>query len=147
MSEWRWFGHAAHFICGQDCRFHLATQIGPWLVSTVGEYLPDSNVREILADSRGIQLQGQGDARRADWMRKVGWESIGYERLYETMVFRAGKPCQSTECGCGLPELASGSELDFEGYNTAGDATRGHYRMCEKWSQKSEKDVEASEHE
>lgn len=131
--EWRWFGQAAHLIVGQDCRFHLATQVGPWLVSTVGEYLPDSRVRDILAESRGKPLVGRGDARRADWMEKFGYEEIGCDRLYETMVFRAGKPCERDDCGCGLPDI-DGQELDFDGYNDAGSAARGHYAMCEKWA-------------
>lgn len=37
-EEWEWFGTAAHLIVGQDCRFHMATIIGPWLISTVGEW-------------------------------------------------------------------------------------------------------------
>jgi hypothetical protein len=47
----RWFGHAGHFICAEWCRFHLCTQVGPYLISTVGEYVPDAPVREILAQS------------------------------------------------------------------------------------------------
>src|SRR5919106_127620 len=49
MTELKWFGHAAHFICGRWCRFHLATQVGDYLVSTVGEYWPEHDVREIHA--------------------------------------------------------------------------------------------------
>lgn len=133
-DAWRWFGHAAHLIVGQDCRFHMATVVGPWLVSTVGEYLPDSSVRDVLAQVRGITLEGKGDERRADWMTKVGFEEIGYERTYETMVFRAGTPCTLPDCHCGLPQLADASEVDFSGYNSAGDAAAGHYAMCERWA-------------
>lgn len=135
-ADWRWFGKAAHFIGGRDCRFHLATKVGPWLVSTVGEYLPDAPVREILADSRGIALNGMGDARRASWMEQVGYEEIGYGRTYETMVFRAGEPCGG-DCGCGVPTI-DGSKLDFRGYNNAGDATAGHLALCAKWAQRAE---------
>ncbi len=38
-SKWEWFGNAGHFMCSQWCRFHLCTKVGPWLVSTVGEYV------------------------------------------------------------------------------------------------------------
>lgn len=43
MSEWVWHGHAAHFIGGARCRFHLATTVagGRFIVSTVGDYYPD----------------------------------------------------------------------------------------------------------
>lgn len=115
-SQWRWFGNAAHFIGGQDCRFHMATLIGKFLVSTVGQYRPDSRVREVLASARG----GDRDA----------YEQIGFNRTFETMVFKAGAVCESEGCGCGLPSLDPPSELAFGGYDTAGDATRGHMELC-----------------
>lgn len=68
-EKWKWFGHPAHFICGRDCRFHLATKIGRWLVSTLGEYLPDEGSREITANCKG-------DARRADYMQKMGSQEV-----------------------------------------------------------------------
>ena len=132
-QRWQWFGSAAHFICGRWCRFHLATQVGEYLVSTVGEYVPPDGVQTILAESRGIALTGKGEAREAEFLEKVGFEEIGYRRTYETMVFKAGKPCDAEGCGCGIPVI-DGSELDFEGYNDAGAATRGHQEMCAKWA-------------
>jgi hypothetical protein len=128
-SEWLWFGKAGHLIVGNDCRFHLCTLIGKYLISTVGEYLPDSQVREITAASKGVTLEGRGDAREADFMRKIGYEEIGHGRRYETMVFKAGKRCTEKECGCGQPEI-DGHELAFSGYNTAGAAAMGHMEHC-----------------
>lgn len=104
-QDWVWYGNAGHFICSARCRFHLTTKIGKYLISSVGEFV-------------------------ADYLKNPKCETIGYNRLYETMVFEAGKPC---ECGCGLPEI-SGSELDMNGYNTAKDATEGHNKLCKKWS-------------
>lgn len=133
-SEWKWFGRAGHFICADWCRFHMCTLIGEYLVSTVGEYIPDEAVREICAQSRGITLEGRGDARRADWLNKLGFEEIGYQRKYETMVFKVGASvCTAAGCMCGLPEIIP-TELDMDGYNTAGEAAAGHSAMCEKWS-------------
>lgn len=132
-DQWQWFGKPAHFICSHDCRFHMATKVGPWVVSTVGEYLPDSQVRDILAKARGIVLSGKGDERLASWMEQAGYEEIGSERTYETMVFVAGPPC-GDGCGCGVPTLRSASERDFRGYQNAHDATAGHYELCEKWA-------------
>lgn len=60
---------------------------------------------------------------------------IGMNRLYETMVFKAGKPCDVKDCGCGLPRT-NGNDLDFRGYNTASDAARGHMDLCRKWARK-----------
>ena len=48
------------------------------------------------------------------------------------MVFKAGKLC---DCGCGIPSI-DGSELDFTPYNDAKSATKGHMKLCNKWSRK-----------
>lgn len=131
-SEWKWYGNPGHFICSAYCRFHLCTEIGDYLVSTVGEYIPDSKVREILAETRGITLEGKGDAREYDYMKKIGFEEIGYGRTYETMAFKiSGKRCDSKKCGCGLPEIIP-SELKSGSYNTGKEATEGHNRICEE---------------
>lgn len=125
-GDWKWFGNAGHFICGQWCRFHLTTQVGTYLVSTVGEYVHPHH--------------GAGSEQgEAEWLKK-NWpgEDIGYGRKYETMVFRAGNPCDSPRCGgCGLPQI-DGAELDCNGYNNAGDATRGHMALCEKWAKEQD---------
>jgi len=98
-----YYGTAAHFIAGESCRFHIATEIGDVLVSTVG------------------------DCRIGDTKEPI---EIGYGRLYETMAFRlTGDRCK---CGCGLP-LLDGREIDFAGYNTAGEANAGHEDMCRKY--------------
>lgn len=134
-EQWEWFGVTSHLIVGSDCRFHLATVIGPWLVSTVGEWFPDESSREIHAEIRGVKLEGRGNARRADFMEKFGFMEIGSGRKYETNVFRIGEErCTTEDCDCGQPLVADWSELDSDGYNLRGDAQRGHYAMCEKWA-------------
>lgn len=143
MSNWKWFGHAGHFICGHQCRFHLATKVGKYLVSTVGELWPERGSREIHAKVHDPQwlaenIHLKGDIFDHAYMSRFGFEEVGCDRKYETMVFLAGKPCKSKSCGCGLPVI-SGSELDFQGYNNAGDATRGHLKLCQKWSKKQNK--------
>lgn len=133
-SEWEWFGSPGHFICSHDCRFHLCTRVGSVLVSTVGQYFPDEGVRDIIASSRGITLRGKGDARRADYLRQVGYEEIGYGRTYETMVFAlSGARCTAPACGCDLPMIIP-NELEARGYNDAGAATRGHRELCAAWA-------------
>ena len=128
--EWRWFGNAGHFICARWCRFHLTTHIGKYLVSTVGQYLPSEGVQTILAQQRGYPLTQRGEAREAEFLRKNDYEDIGLGCKFETMVFDAGKPCDSEGCGCGLPEI-NGNDLDGERYNDARSATEGHMRYCE----------------
>lgn len=133
-ETWQWYGNAGHFICADDCRFHLTTRVGPWMVSTVGEMFPQESVREIYAKTRGVTLVGRGDEREADYMKKFGYEDIGYNRKYETMVFRADEDCTAADCNCGMPRPTSFSEVDAHGYNTRREATDGHYALCWKWA-------------
>lgn len=143
VAKWKWFGHAAHLIVGHDCRFHMTTVVGKYLVSTVGEYWPPRSVREIHAkynDPAWLDANQhlKGDYFDAAYMQRFGFETIGCDRKYETMVFLAGNPCASKSCGCGLPSI-SGSELDFGGYNDARSASRGHYALCAKYAKKRTK--------
>lgn len=134
-KDWKWFGNAGHLCVGHDCRFHLTTQIGDFLVSTVGEYWPDSQVRRIHAqvtDAAWLKDNAhlKGDHWDAAYFQRFGFEEIGLERKFETMVFEAGEPCP---CGCGLPQI-NGSDLDMDCYNDAPSATAGHLKMCRKYS-------------
>ena len=36
-NNWKWFGSPGHFNGGAWCRFHLCTQVGKYVISTVGE--------------------------------------------------------------------------------------------------------------
>lgn len=147
VSEWKWFGHAAHLIVGHSCRFHLATLVEPWLVSTVGEYWPERTTREIHAkihDSAWLVMHEHlmGDYFDEAYMERFGYEEIGAGRKYETMVFRtAGDVCG---CGCGLPQPTDYGAVDIDGYNDAIAATQGHMALCEKWSAVSADAVETT---
>ena len=139
QSRWQWFGNAGHLIVGQSCRFHLCTQVGDYLVSTVGEYWPERGSREVHAQVHDpkwlIKNQDlKGDYFDHAYMSRFGYEEVGCGRKYETMVFRAGKPCADPKCGCGLPTPTEWNELAGDGYNDAGAATRGHMAMCMKWA-------------
>ena len=131
-DKWVWMPHAGHLIVSRDCRFHLATYVGKCVVSTVGEYLPDETVREIHCQVRHIQLEGRGDYRLADFLRKVGYMEIGADRKYETMVFKAEPASEALEQCCPW-RMESGENLDFDGYNDPVEAFKGHLAMCEKW--------------
>lgn len=134
-KNWKWFGNAGHFICADWCQFHLCTQVGKYLVSTVGDYFPEQSTREILAKSKNVVLEGIGDARRADYMRKIGYDQVGCDRKFETMVFKTSGKCKAKGCGCGLPRIIP-SELDFLGYNDRKSANAGHMKLCKKWANK-----------
>lgn len=139
QSNWKWFGNAGHFICAQWCRFHLCTQVGTHLVSTVGELWPERVSREIHAKVYDPAWLAENKYRKGDdfdaaYMKRFGFQEIGFGRKYETMVFEAGKPCDVEGCNCGLPRI-SGMELDVDAYNEAGAATSGHFAMCVKWAE------------
>ena len=107
-ADWLWQGHAGHFICADRCAFHMATTVGEFLVSTVGEYR--SPLRSKDSDP---------------------WEEIGYRRLYETMVFKvAGRQAD------GCAEVADYSEIEMEGYNDSESASAGHMRLCQEMQDK-----------
>ena len=105
-NQWKWFGIAGHYILGHRCQFHLTTQVGKYLISTVGERMEE-----------GIQ------------------QKVNHAWLYETMVFFAGTPCTMEECHCGLPEH-TGKCLDQKNYNERGLAQVGHMEMCIKFAKK-----------
>ena len=128
---WTWMPHSAHLIVGYDCDFHLATEVGGYLVSTVGEYFPDSQVREIIAKSKNVKLEGIGDRRRFDFYKKIGYVEIGLGRPYETLVFESSKSGEK----CCLFKMKTSKEVDFRGYNTAGDAYNGHMELGENIGQ------------
>jgi hypothetical protein len=124
VSKWKWFGTVAHHICGRWCRFHLATKVGKYLVSTVGEYVHPCR-------------SGGSEAREAAWLRDYPkGEEISPGLHYETMVFLAGRPCDPISCDCGMP-APKGDELDSAGYRTRGEAGRGHMKLCRKWARKT----------
>jgi hypothetical protein len=121
-SKWKWFGNVGHFVCGQWCRFHLTTQVGKYLVSTIGEY---------------VHPMHSGGSERTETeylLKKPLGENVGLNRKFETIVFKAGKPCQSKSCGCGLPKI--GEELNSRGYNDRKAATDGHRRLCKEYASK-----------
>lgn len=109
MNEkpWHWFGNPGHFIGGSECRFHLCTEIGEYLVSTVGEYHPYPEKP----------------------MRTIGG---GSKDFFETYVFRTtGQRC---ECGCGMPDIEL-SEIEGIRYATRKEANDGHLEMCQRYSE------------
>ncbi len=130
-SQWVWMPHPAHFICAFDCRFHLATMVGSHIVSTVGELWPCDGTRKIIAETRGITINGIGDEAKYDYMEKIGFDTIGCDRKYETMVFKAESV---PDRGCCPWKVANYTELEINGYNSPKEAFEGHMDLCAKWS-------------
>lgn len=126
-DQWIWQPHPGHFICADRCKFFLNTYVNGYIISTVGEYLPPAAVRLMLAKARGIELREEDD-----YIVKVGYENIGCDRKYETMVFEA----QHIPDQCCEWRQQTGENIDFCGYNDPISATKGHYLMCEKYNSK-----------
>jgi len=118
---WKWFGLVGHFICGRWCRFHMATQIGDHFISTVGLYVHPRH------------SQGSEQAEIKFLAENPNGEQIGYDRTYETMVFRAGLACTATDCDCGMPQI-DGHELDYLPANSIKEAQDNHMMLCKKWA-------------
>lgn len=134
-KDWVWMGHPAHFICAQDCRFFMSTKVGKFIVSTVGEYLPDENIREIYAQTRNKPLVGRGDARRVDYMKKIGFESLHLDDWkYETMVFDAVPRVEKNNCCPWKIDVQKNHAEKW--YKTAEEAHRGHYKLCNEFALK-----------
>ena len=105
---WYFSAFPGHFICAEKCRFHLNTRIGPYRVSSVGDYHPSD------ADGKP--------------------QPIGNGRLFETMVFRltgnglGGDPNDPPE---GI--MANAREIAAKGYNDSREAEAGHYALCQRF--------------
>ena len=101
-----------HFIAAAYCRFFRAALINDrWLVSTVGDYWP----------------RGSGSER----------ETVGFGRLYETMVFRVAHPtCSECDPPCGMPIVEDWTDLEMAPANTEDDAILNHERLCREWATK-----------
>ena len=110
-SKWVWMPHAAHFICADRCLFRLATYVGGYIVSTIGEM-------------RNIHNHD-----------KIFFEEIGFGRKYESFVFFAKK--QKDKCGCQyVIDMDKDCEIDSLPANDPETAYKNHIELCEKWSKK-----------
>ena len=138
-SKWIWMPHAAHLVVGNDYRFHLATYVGGYLVSTVGEWWPDQTVRKIHAKVHDPQWLDANQGRKGDdfdraYFKRFGYEEIGADRTYETMVFKAAEaPVDEVEQCCPWRIVVSEC-FDSDGYNDPGEARRRHDELCEQWA-------------
>lgn len=100
-----WYGSPAHFICADRCRFHLATEIGKHIISTIGEFY-----------------------RKPDDTEP---EEIGCDRKFETFVFE--KIAGRCACGCGIPKFEP-CVIDSLPANDRATANRNHVKLCRKYA-------------
>lgn len=111
VQKWKWFGHAGHLLVASMCRFHLCTQVGRYLISTVGDYYPDGNEKK--RETIGV---GKGD-------------------YFETYVFnvRRGTRCKSKDCLCGLPAIDV-DNIEGRRLPNATLARKHHLKTCAKYA-------------
>jgi hypothetical protein len=114
-ENWRWFGraHPDHTPLYKLCRFHLTTHIGPWVISTVGDYHSLYDIAKDAGDSKACPLYSD-------------------ETMYETKVFVTGAVDPS---GDHLPR-AQGEPVASHRCHTPGEANRAHYRLCYEWARR-----------
>lgn len=108
-SDWKWCGHAHHFVGADSCAHHLSTFVndGRFLVSTVGAYRPGGPKAE---------------------MERLG---AGPDSFYETFVFRT----DPTDLDDGCPRVADWGEIDSTRYATPGEANAGHMEFCRQYAE------------
>jgi len=105
QANWKWFGNPAHFIDRRNCSFHMTTQVGKHLISTLGEWIPKGQPHD--------------------------YEPLGSNgRIYETIVFTIDGYCDC-DCRCGLP--LPGEEIECRNYMTAREANEGHLQTCKDY--------------
>lgn len=156
-QDWVWMPHAGHLCVGHMCRFRLNTYVNGYIVSTVGEYFPDQDVRRMYIKHRvnfpKLRLNEEGKVEReqeltekdaekllslkgdhfdAVYLKMFGYENIGASdwEKYETMVFKARKVEHSC---CEYQAVEGGDILECERYPTPESAYAGHLQTCEKW--------------
>lgn len=138
QANWIWMPHPGHFIAAENCKFSLNTYVGGYVVSTVGElFWENRDIQEIYAgvkDSEWLDKNRhlKGDLFKYAYKAKFGFDDIGLDRKYETMVFKARR----SEHKCCPWVMVSGREVAMMGYNKPEDAVRGHLAMCKKWAAK-----------
>jgi len=140
-DKWVWMPHPAHLIVSSQCQFHLATKVGKYIISTVGEWWPDRQVRAIHAKAYDLEWLLENEHRLGDdfdhaYRQRFGFMEIGVNRLYETMVFKCVKDKENKCCGW---KILVSEDVGFESYNNPVDATKGHYKLCSKWAKKESK--------
>lgn len=101
----RWWGRPGHFICSDRCKFRLCTTVNGYMISSVGDMRMDKD-----------------DTRPRE---------IGYQRLYETYVFRLTKG--TCGCGCWMPNR-EGSEIEGLPASSDKEATANHMAMVKKYA-------------
>lgn len=92
--DWKWYGYAGHFIGGKSCSYHLATRIGDYLVSTVGDYHTADGKRNLLgaADDSWFETMVfpcAGEESTGDAII-LNWDSIDGERYAESLLAEQG---------------------------------------------------------
>lgn len=113
-SEWVWHGMAGHFCAA--CRFHLATEVGNFRVSTIGAYVSPL------------------DKENYSEVGKENYSEVGFQRKYETMVFRIADGQAVCTCGCQMKDVEPWTELEMLPANDPDAARKNHMEACLKYA-------------
>lgn len=106
-KDWKWLGYAGHFCQCYKCKFSLATEIGDFLVSTIGDMHND------FYDDDPITIGGEGS-------------------FYETMVFSLKDEYYHDDSGCRVPDYCDCIQSEY--YMDSVHAREGHMKICKQIS-------------
>ena len=103
-KNWIWYGYAGHLVVSRRCAYHLCTDVGGYLVSTVGALYPHDK----------------------EMMERIG---SGPDDYFETMVFR----CDGQNSD-GDPNILSWEEVELKRYASSLEAEKGHHKFCKRYA-------------
>lgn len=101
-------GYAGHFMMCRDCQFHLTTEVGDFVVSTIGDYCPDGELTNRVEIIKGYNFQ-----------TKV-FQFMGYS-CSDICLYVTRTPLN----------LNYSNAIETKNYNTAGEAQEGHRKLCQ----------------
>jgi hypothetical protein len=135
-EDWIWMAHPGHYRWADFCRFRLCTYVGNYIVSSVGEYLPNFTEDNLDKVNMIDSLIGLAKIRKeysdddSDIPGNSYEKLVGSSYLYETIVFKSLE--NTSECKCCIA-ICDDEEIEKNEYNTQELAFAGHYELCEKY--------------
>lgn len=122
--------HGGHFCLANRCCFRMNTFVNGYIVSTVGELQLDSRIQTPFQE---INLKKYVEEKYQSFLSR--FDTVGCERFYETMVFKAISH-EDLDFICCPWEANIEEEMASEGYNDPVSANNGHLKWCNECDKK-----------
>lgn len=134
-ENWTWMPHVDSII-GDDCQFRLCTYVNGYLITTIGEYLPERNILKSIHPLDNKLQTLKGDEFDRYFLSKYGYEKIAMGHLYQTQVFIAQKRVEEEDQCCTHHRVKGEYCIESNGYAYAVSATVGHMNLCLEYDKK-----------